>query len=154
MENKNDAMEWLYNIAGDIAIRPVCHLLRHPFICSFSLTVSVSHPITTSTLLFTPFPSHIQNSHLPFSTRDMPKKGDGPMDTFKKMLEEVTGVTESGAEGIADQWRSFRTLMEGFEKLERRKARGEVSQKDVEGMLSGCVVCLLLLCGISLLIIA
>ena len=76
------------------------------------------------------------------------------MDTFKKMLEEVTGVTESGAEGIADQWRSFRTLMEGFEKLERRKARGEVSQKDVEGMLSGCVVCLLLLCGISLLIIA
>ncbi|GHJ88659.1 hypothetical protein NliqN6_5060 [Naganishia liquefaciens] len=107
VENKNDATEWLYNIAGDIAIRPY---------------------------------RHIQNSHLPFSTRDMPRKGDGPMDTFKKMLQEVTGVTESGAEGIADQWRSFRTLMEGFEQLERRKARGEVSQKDVEGMVSNCVV--------------
>lgn len=23
VENKNDTMEWLYNIAGDIAIRPV-----------------------------------------------------------------------------------------------------------------------------------
>lgn len=41
--------------------------------------------------------------------------------------------------------------MEGFEKLERRKARGEISQKDVEGMLAGCVVCALMLIQISLL---
>ena len=145
MENKNDATEWLYNIAGDIAIRPVG--LLHPCHSSVSLiffyTVSVSLPppsLPVPAFLLTPLPRHIQNSHLPFSTRDMPRKGDGPMDTFKKMLQEVTGVTESGAEGIADQWRSFRTLMEGFEQLERRKARGEVSQKDVEGMVSNCVV--------------
>lgn len=31
--------------------------------------------------------------------------------------------------------------MEGFEKLERRKARGEIGQKDVEGMLAGSMVC-------------
>lgn len=70
----------------------------------------------------------------------MPKKGDGPLNTFKLMLEEVTGVTESGAEGIVAQWTSFRELMEGFERLERRKARGEIGQKDVEGMLASCVV--------------
>jgi hypothetical protein len=63
------------------------------------------------------------------------------------MLEEVTGVTESGAEGIADQWKSFRTLMEGFERLERRKARGEIGQKEVEGMLAGCVVCICRIVG-------
>ncbi|KAJ9094860.1 hypothetical protein QFC19_007789 [Naganishia cerealis] len=83
---------------------------------------------------------HIQNSHLPFSTRDLPKKGDGPYGTFKLMLEEITGVTESGAEGIADQWKSFRTLMEEYEHMERRKEKGEIGQKQIEGMLANCVV--------------
>lgn len=141
MENKNDAMEWLYNIAGDIAIRPVSLSFSSHYLLLILCTVSVSSSSLFAYLYLSPH-RHIQNSHLPFSTRDLPKKGDGPFGAFKQMLEEVTGVTESGAEGIADQWKSFRTLMEGFERLERRKARGEIGQKEVEGMLAGCVVCL------------
>lgn len=56
------------------------------------------------------------------------------------MLEEITGVTESGSKGIVAQFTSFRSLMKGFEQLERRKAREKMGQKDVEGMLAGCVV--------------
>lgn len=58
------------------------------------------------------------------------------------MLEEITGVTESGAEGIAEQWKSFRNLMEAYERMERRKEKGEIGQKDIEHMLANCVVCI------------
>ncbi|KAJ9097729.1 hypothetical protein QFC21_004767 [Naganishia friedmannii] len=120
VENKMDSMEWLYNIAGDIAIRPR------------EQNVEISKSFLPN--------SQIQNSHLPFSTRDVPKKGDGPFSTFKLILEEITGVTESGAEGIAEQWKSFRNLMEAYEHMERRKQKGEIGQKEIEHMLSTCVV--------------
>lgn len=60
------------------------------------------------------------------------------------MLEEVTGVTESGAEGIAEQWKSFRNLMEAYERMERRKEKGEIEQKEIEHMLANVVVCTVL----------
>ncbi len=52
------------------------------------------------------------------------------------MLQEVQGITPSAAAGIAAVFPTFRALMEGYEKAERR---GGVDR--AEGMLADCEVC-------------
>ncbi len=58
------------------------------------------------------------------------------------MLEEITGVTQSAAAGIAEKFPSFKSLMEGFVELETRCQAGQVRRSAVEEMLhgAGCVV--------------
>lgn len=51
------------------------------------------------------------------------------------MLQEIPGVTPSGSVGIAEEWKFFRRLMEGFEK---KAAEGGVGSAKV--LLEGCKV--------------
>jgi hypothetical protein len=51
------------------------------------------------------------------------------------MLQEIPGVTPSGSVGIAEEWKSFRKLMEGFE----RKA-GDEGVGSARILLEGCKV--------------
>jgi hypothetical protein len=51
------------------------------------------------------------------------------------MLQEIPGVTPSGSVGIAEEWKSFRRIMEGFE----RKA-GDEGVGSARILLEGCKV--------------
>jgi hypothetical protein len=51
------------------------------------------------------------------------------------MLQEIPGVTPSGSVGIAEEWKSFRRLMEGFE-----KKAGDEEVGSARILLEGCKV--------------
>lgn len=51
------------------------------------------------------------------------------------MLQEIPGVTPSGSVGIAEEWKSFRRLMEGFE-----KKAGDTGVGSARILLEGCKV--------------
>lgn len=77
----------------------------------------------------------IQKSLAAFGSRDNARKGTSRQDTLELMLQEITGVTASGAVGISTQWEgSFRKLMEGFERAEKE---GQGREKT---MLENCTV--------------
>jgi hypothetical protein len=56
------------------------------------------------------------------------------------MLQQIPLITSSGASGVAEHYKSFKELMEAFEKAERDEARGRCGHADVEGLLRDCPV--------------
>lgn len=78
----------------------------------------------------------LSKSHLNFAPTDHQRKGSSPTDAFELMLQQVQGITPSAAAGIAAVYPTFRELMEGYEKAERR---GGVER--AERMLADCEVC-------------
>ncbi|WWD22481.1 hypothetical protein CI109_106974 [Kwoniella shandongensis] len=76
----------------------------------------------------------ISKSHLNFCPTDGIKKGGNPTEVFELMLQEVQGITPSAAVGIAEEYPTFKDLMEAFEDAERRggAAKGELMLQDCE----------------------
>lgn len=56
----------------------------------------------------------IRESFLPFCTDTKFKCGSSKDDTYKKMLQQIRGITESAADGIVDKVPTLRELFEGY----------------------------------------
>lgn len=95
-EKTEDVEDWIFNLAADVAIRPV----------SLLLTLLMQYKL-------------LQKAHLSFAPADGIRKGATPTGTFELMLQEVPGITPSAAAGIALEYPTFRELQRAFEKAER-----------------------------------
>ncbi|KAJ7578987.1 hypothetical protein C8J56DRAFT_964512 [Mycena floridula] len=73
----------------------------------------------------------IERSHLPFCADTHQPSGKDPRDTFMKMLERISGVSESAAHGIVQAYPSIRQLMEAYQ-----------TTHDKQEMLSACKITL------------
>jgi hypothetical protein len=106
---------------------------------------------TSKSLLCLPFYFPLfpaERQHRPYSTlrliskshtlplgRENNLKASSKQHALELMLQEIPGVTPSGSVGIAEEWKSFRRLMEGFE----RKA-GDEGVGSARILLEGCKV--------------
>ncbi|KAG8751763.1 hypothetical protein FRC12_012268 [Ceratobasidium sp. 428] len=82
MNGPEDTSQWLFNITGDLGIKP--------------------H-------------KRVQDSFLPFCTDTKVKCGTSKADTYKKMLQQIHGITESAADGIMEKAPTLRSLFEGYD---------------------------------------
>ncbi|QRW14737.1 DNA excision repair protein ERCC-4 [Ceratobasidium sp. AG-Ba] len=57
----------------------------------------------------------IRDSFLPFCTDTKVKCGTSKTDTYKKMLQQIHGITESAADGVIQEVPTLRMLFEGYE---------------------------------------
>ncbi|KAH8078270.1 hypothetical protein HD553DRAFT_146203 [Filobasidium floriforme] len=77
----------------------------------------------------------ISKSHTLPLGRENNLKASSKQHALELMLQEIPGVTPSGSVGIAEEWKSFRRLMEGFEKKAREEGVGSARI-----LLEGCKV--------------
>ncbi|KAF8610499.1 hypothetical protein BDV93DRAFT_601498 [Ceratobasidium sp. AG-I] len=56
----------------------------------------------------------IRDSFLPFCTDTKVKCGTSKSDTYKKMLQQIRGITESAADGIIEEVPTLRELFQGY----------------------------------------
>jgi crossover junction endonuclease EME1 len=118
VEKTEDIEDWVFNLAGDVAIRPVSSYLD---------SADRQYKL-------------LSKSHLSFCATDGIKKGLTPGDVFELMLQEVQGVTPSAAAGIRTEFESFKVLMDAYEKAERRgRERAELMLQDCEVRLFICI---------------
>jgi len=82
----------------------------------------------------------ISKSHTLPLGRENHLKGSSKQHALELMLQEIPGVTPSGSVGIAEEWKSFRRLMQGFEQKEKEEGIGKGKV-----LLEGCKVGLLAL---------
>ncbi|KAJ3915368.1 hypothetical protein F5877DRAFT_81897 [Lentinula edodes] len=84
----------------------------------------------------------ISRSYLPFCPDTKVRVGKDPKDTWTKMLSQIHRVTDSGAEGIVEQYPTMRSLLMAYEKNpldgERLLTESKVNyridgQKTIEG---------------------
>ncbi|KAJ3811158.1 hypothetical protein EV368DRAFT_80104 [Lentinula lateritia] len=84
----------------------------------------------------------ISRSYLPFCPDTKVKVGKDPKDTWTKMLSQIHRVTDSGAEGIVEQYPTMRSLLIAYEKnplggeglLTKSKVNYRIDgQKTIEG---------------------
>ncbi|CAE6476662.1 unnamed protein product [Rhizoctonia solani] len=94
VEGAEDTAQWLFNITGDLGIRPHKRIRES----------------------FLPFWPHkrIRESFLPFCTDTQVKCGSSKSDTYKKMLQQIRNITESAADGIVEEVPTLRELFEGY----------------------------------------
>ncbi|KAF7312011.1 ERCC4 domain-containing protein [Mycena indigotica] len=74
----------------------------------------------------------IERSHLRFCSNTDQRSGKSPMDTWRLMIEQVHRMTESGAEGIVEQFPTPRSLFEAYERAANQPAR--------DNMVADCAV--------------
>jgi crossover junction endonuclease EME1 len=128
VEKTEEIEDWIWNLAADVAIRPVG-------------PVDMSH--TVKSLTIDPQYKLASKSHLSFAPTDHPKKAVSITNALELMLQEVQGVTQSAAAGIAAQYPTFADLMEAFERAERSGgvAEGQSLLEDCEVGSSDCKHC-------------
>jgi hypothetical protein len=102
-------------------------LLRLPFYFPLFPAERQHRPYSTLRL--------ISKSHTLPLGRENNLKASSKQHALELMLQEIPGVTPSGSVGIAEEWKSFRRLMEGFE----RKA-GDEGVGSARILLEGCKV--------------
>lgn len=113
VEKTEEIEDWVFNLACDVASRPVSWRATRFLTLQFKL---------------------LSKSHLPFSAPDHPRKATEPAEALELMLQEVQGLTWSAAGSIADRFPSFRGLMEAYEDAEAEGGSG------AEEMVVGCEV--------------
>lgn len=102
--------------------------------CHQAVQVSVSG--SRSIALGTDLASRlISKSHTLSLGRENHLKASSKQHALELILQEIPGVTPSGSVGIAEEWKSFKRLMMGFEQRENEEglASGKV-------LLEGCKV--------------
>lgn len=118
MERTEEIEDWVFNLAGDVAIRPVGDMLRE-----------YHHGLSELMKQY----KLLSKAHLSFCATDGIKKGSTPGDVFELMLQEVQGITPSAAAGIRAEYESFQILMEAYERAEQRGGR-----ERAENLLQDC----------------
>ncbi|KAG8692880.1 hypothetical protein FRC08_009477 [Ceratobasidium sp. 394] len=105
-----DTSQWLLNITGDLGE----YLHRMPAKPTIEQWIPGIKPH-----------KRIRDSFLPFCTDTKVKCGTSKRDTYKKMLQQIHGITESAADGIIEDIPTLRSLFEGYNKENDPRARHE-----------------------------
>lgn len=84
--------------------------------CQVSEKTSKSNLIEMFVVTDSSRPRLISRSYLPFCPDTKVKVGKDPKDTWTKMLSQIHRVTDSGAEGIVEQYPTMRSLLMAYEK--------------------------------------
>ncbi|KAJ7271241.1 hypothetical protein C8J57DRAFT_1468351 [Mycena rebaudengoi] len=116
VESVADATERLYDLSADLGIKPYKCVRRNG---------SIDDPSQTTRL--------IERSHLPFCADTHQAAGTDLRDTWEKMLAQVHRLPQSGAQGIAADFPTARTLFERYRVLE-----GDVGRQ--RAVVSGCQI--------------
>jgi len=109
VEKTEEMEDWVWNLCADVALRPVCE---------GSVQIDAQYKL-------------LSKSHLSFAPVEAKRKASSTTDALELMLQEVQGITQSAAAGIAAEYPTFAELMRAFEKAERKGA-AEVLLADCE----------------------